>query len=104
MADSTAGGKDLDVLFIDYSPGMSFVTRQLRVSPYCITAELCRLMLYLEMTTKDVPGKMKEENKSSDSWLPGDTGRFKGQTEESVWSDGSFFFFFFLILKSSLIS
>ncbi len=45
--------------FIDYySPGMSFVTcHQLQVAPYCITAELCSLMFYLGMTTREVRGK-----------------------------------------------
>lgn len=58
-AHSTAGRKDLDVQFIDYySPGRSFVTcHHLGVAPYCITAELCSLMFYLEMTTREFRGK-----------------------------------------------
>lgn len=51
--------------FIDYcGPGMTFVTcHQLQVAPYCITAELCNCMFYLEMPTIEVHGKVKEENK-----------------------------------------
>lgn len=44
---------------------------------------------------------MKEENKSSDSWLPGDAGKFWRQMEESAGSDDRFFFLF---LTSSLLT
>lgn len=74
IAPSAAGGRDHDVQIIDYySPEMSFVScHQLQVTPYCITAELCSLMLYLETKVHGKDERGEQISRQLVAWRPGE--------------------------------